>query len=99
MDSAGARALRDRIEQRQQWQEAAAVADGNQPRSDPDGDRLESFDGTTRRYHPEQKIEYVDGKRMLVTSRTFKHLIDGSWETEVVVEGAEPAPQLTVVQY
>ncbi len=99
MDTAGARALKDRIEQRLQWQGAASVADGRQPQTDPDGERLESFEDDVRRYHSTQKIEYRDGERKLVTSRICKRLVDGSWETEEIVESVVSAPELTVVQY
>jgi hypothetical protein len=99
MDTAGARALKARIEQRIQWQEAASVSEGRQPQSDPDAEKLESFEDGVRRYHSEKRFEYVDGQRKLVTCRIFKRLIDGSWETDVVVESVEPAPELTVVQY
>jgi hypothetical protein len=96
MDTAGARALKERIEQRMQWQEARAVAEGRQPKTDPDTERLVSFDDGVRCYEPEQRIEVHDGVRKLVTSRTFKRVVDGEWTTEVVVERVDAAPVLTV---
>ncbi len=99
MDTAGARALKERIEQRLQWQEAAAVADGRQPAADPDAAKLESFEGDVRRYHAETKVELVDGEHKLVTSRMVKSIVDGAWQVEVLVEHVEaaPTPALTVL--
>lgn len=99
MDTAGARALKERIEQRMQWQEAAAVSEGRQPESDPDAERLESFEDGVRRYHAEKRVEFHDGQRKLVTSRAYKRVVDGAWQTEVVIESVESVPTLVTVHY
>jgi len=96
MDTAGARALKERIEQRLQWQQAPAVCEGRQPKIDPDGENLVSFEDGVRCYRAEQKIEVHDGQRKLVTCRPYKRLVDGEWQTEVVVESIESAPTMTV---
>jgi hypothetical protein len=89
MDSAGARALRDRIEQRVQWQQAPSVRAGRQPWDDPDADRLESFGEGLRLYTARQRLEIQEGLQKKITTRLSKRLVDGAWEDEVTVEDVE----------
>ena len=44
MDPKGAQHLRRRLDSHAQWQRAAAVQNGEQPRADPDAPDLSEFD-------------------------------------------------------
>jgi hypothetical protein len=81
VDVAGARRLSWRIEQQRHWRQAAAVADGRQPATDPDTDTLESFEGSERVYAARLTNHG--------TVRLHKRLVDGVWENELVEE-SEP---------
>ena len=63
----GARVLTARIEQHQQWREAAAVREGRQPAADPDAAAL---------------VAVVDGVRRY-TDGLEKRLVDGAWVADV----------------
>ena len=63
MDPKGAQHLRRRLDSHAQWQRAAAVQNGEQPRADPDAPDLIEFDEKVRRYR--------DG--------LCKRLVDGCW--------------------
>ena len=65
MDSNGARHLRRRLESHEQWQRAASVQCGDQPKADPDANDLLEFAHGIRRYR--------DG--------LCKHLVGGRWES------------------
>jgi len=78
--------LRQRLAQQEHWREARLVRLGRQPSFDPDGYALESFTGRLRVYRPTQRLERRDGSSALVTERVRKRLVDGAWESEVVVE-------------
>jgi len=67
MDTAGAAALRDRLEQQRHWRLATAVLEGRLPRSDPDAAALRELRGDERLY------EGADGPFL-------KRLIGGAWE-------------------
>ena len=69
MDTEGARQLRDRIDQRQRlhWQTAAAVREGRQDPSDPDGEYLIACRDGVREYEP------TPGTRFM------KRLVEGCW--------------------
>jgi hypothetical protein len=67
MDVAGARLLRQAIEQHEHWNRAEAVRDGRQSARDPNAAQLIELDGAIRRYRG------GDG-------RVFeKRLRDGRW--------------------
>jgi hypothetical protein len=71
MDVAGARALRDRIDLRQQeqWREAAAVRSGYQDPADPDAEHLVRSRSRVRIY-------------VRPAERPFaKALVSGRWQT------------------
>ena len=86
MDVTGAQILSQRLAQQEQWREARFVRLGQQPSFDPDGHALESFSGGVRVYRPKQRLENRDGRPAMVTERVRKRLVDGAWESEVVVE-------------
>jgi hypothetical protein len=65
MDTNGARLLRRRLESHEHWVRAAAVQCGDQPRADPDAERLVDFTQAVR--------WYGDG--------LCKRLIRGRWES------------------
>ena len=60
MDASGARELQRRIEQCQQWQQAAAVREGRQAAHDPDQHRLTDIGDGVRFYDTFAK-RLVDG--------------------------------------
>jgi len=84
MDVAGARALTDRIEQQQHWEQAEAVRDGRQPACDPDADELTSLRDGIRVYGTRRTTTYAGGVSRLVTQVFCKRLVDGWWEGHVV---------------
>ncbi len=86
MDVAGAGALQWRLAEQEQWRRARAVRVGLQPAVDPDHHALESFRGLTRYYRAEQRVEVVEGRSELVTRRFCKLVVEGVWESQVVVE-------------
>ena len=79
MDGNGARILSQRIAQQQNWEQADAVRDGRQPRTDPHLAELESFDGALRLYGPQRSPEQVNGHVRFFNSRLVKELRDGEW--------------------
>jgi hypothetical protein len=89
MDITGAQVLSERLAQQEQWREARAVRLGRQPSFDPDGWALESFADGVRIYRCEQRLEQRDGRSTWVTQRVRKILVDGVWESEVVVENVQ----------
>ena len=72
MDPNGARHLRRRLASHAQWQQAAAVQQGEQPSSDPDAQELVDFEGDVRRYR--------DG--------LCKRLIEGRWTSSLEDDAA-----------
>jgi len=86
MDITGAGVLRQRLAQQEQWRQAYSVRTGLQPSFDPDGYALESFRAGIRYYGTEQRTEVNAGRTELVTHRICKRLIDGVWESDVIVE-------------
>jgi len=89
MDAIGARELRLRIEERQQWQQAEAVRDGRQSREDPDAHRLSRIANGLRVYDSEEAWTIVDGVRVKRALTLAKKLVNGWWEV-VTLEAAEP---------
>jgi hypothetical protein len=87
MDVTGAEVLRRRLAQQEHWREARLVRLGRQPSFDPDGHSLESFSAGVRLYRPKQRVERQNGHPSVVTERVRKRLVNGAWESEVVVEG------------
>lgn len=81
MDTEGARHLRDRIAQHQQWCLAEAVQKGEQPPSDPDADRLEEI-GEGYRLYEAEVVRGDDGG--LAYRRLRKTLVDGRWHGTLV---------------
>jgi len=71
VDVAGARALKAKIDARQQlhWQQASAVLEGLQDPADPDAEHLVRCRGNVREY------ELRPGRRYA------KQLVDGRWQT------------------
>ena len=86
MDVTGAEVLRQRLAQQQHWREAKLVRLGRQPSFDPDGHALESYSDGLRVYRPMQRPELRNGQPAMITERVRKRLVDGAWESEVVVE-------------
>jgi hypothetical protein len=86
---AGAEVLRFRIEQHEHWQQARSVRLGTQAASDPEAYLLESCKPLLRVYRVERKVEFYEGQRALVISRLRKHLVDGEWHSERLIEGVE----------
>ena len=62
MDPKGAQHLRRRLDSHAQWQRAAAVQSGEQPRADPDAPDLIEFDEKVRRYRDGLCKRLVDGR-------------------------------------
>ena len=81
MDANGAKELRNRIAEQQQWRLADAVRRGDQPARDPDAHELERFSGSVRSYGCDTREHLVDGRRASVTYRLVKRLVSGRWET------------------
>jgi hypothetical protein len=82
----GAEALSFRIEQQAHWQQAESVLDGRQVRVDPDGLELEEVDNGLRVYRMHEVPGMMDGRRALLSQRLVKRLVDGVWESDLVVE-------------
>jgi hypothetical protein len=82
-----AEALSFRLAQQEQWQQAAAVQEGRQPRVDPDGAELEEIDEGTRIYRPHEVYRMMGGRKALVAQRIVKRLdAGGHWENDVIVD-------------
>jgi hypothetical protein len=86
VDRSGADVLRKRIEEQEHWEQAPAVRDGQQARSDPDRDELRELGSGVRLYGYEQRHEVADGYRALVTWRVCKRLHQGFWERDLIRE-------------
>lgn len=80
MDTNGARHLRDRIAQHQQWCLAEAVRRGEQAERDPDAERLEEIGEGYRLY----TAEFVTQRGVVARRRLRKSLVDGRWEAALV---------------
>ena len=89
MDITGAQILSERLAQQEHWREAREVRIGLQPSFDPDGYALESFSDGVRLYRREQRVEQQDGRPAMVTQRIRKVLVDGAWQSEVLVENVQ----------
>jgi hypothetical protein len=89
MDANGARELSKRLESQQHWQQADAVARGEQPASDPDAQDLEQLGDGVRLYGVETHHTVVEGLPAVVTHRLCKRLRDGRWEATLEVERVE----------
>ncbi len=88
MDANGARELSKRLEAQQHWRQAAAVQQGEQPATDPDGpDLIEMADGI-RRYRRESGEIPTNGATASAADRLCKRLVNGRWETSY--EADEP---------
>jgi hypothetical protein len=89
MDAAGAKELRKRLHQQEQWRRARAVQDGRQAPVDWDGRHLEETADGIRYYGRECSHAVVDGRRALVTLRMVKRLVGDFWETSLEQESVE----------
>ena len=89
MDAAGARGLRFRIEQQEQWRQADAVLDGRQPPVDPDTQDLQGLGDGVRLYSTRATRGGV--------VRICKRLVDGVWEHGAIEETVE-APAREIVR-
>jgi hypothetical protein len=90
--SHGEQTLTDRLAQQAHWRQAEAVRHGSQAPTDPDAYELEEVRDGVRLYNiREQRRKTVDGRKMLVTERLTKRLIDGRWTTVYETEGVRPA--------
>jgi hypothetical protein len=88
----GPQTLNARLQQQAHWRQAAAVQGGEQPATDPDGGELEELRDGLRLYRVrEQHRDVVDGRRVLVTQRLTKRLVDGRWAIVYEVENVRPA--------
>jgi len=68
------------------------VQRGEQPATDPDAYELEELQDGLRLYHTrEQQRRTVEGRKLLVTQRLTKRLVDGHWATVYEVEHVRPA--------
>jgi hypothetical protein len=88
MDANGARELSKRLEAQEHWRQAAAVQQGEQPATDPDGpDLIEMADGI-RRYRRESGGNPAYGTKT-PADRLCKRLVNGRWETSYEADGPE----------
>jgi hypothetical protein len=68
------------------------VQRGEQPATDPDAYELEELQDGLRVYSiREQQRRTVERRKMLVTQRLTKRLVDGRWATVYEVEQIRPA--------
>jgi hypothetical protein len=68
------------------------VQRGDQPATDPDAYELEELQDDLRLYDVrEQQRRTVEGRKVLVTQRLTKRLVDGHWATVYEVEHVRPA--------
>ena len=64
---------------------------GEQPATDPEAYELEEIHDGLRVYNVrEQQRQIVEGRRVLVTQRLTKRLVDGYWSTVYEVEHIRP---------
>jgi hypothetical protein len=74
------------------WRQAPSVQQGEQPATDPDAYELEELQDALRLYSVrEQQRRTVEGRKVLVTQRLTKRLVDGHWATVYEVEQVRPA--------
>ena len=84
--------LQARLAQQAHWRLAPAVQRGEQSATDPDAYDLEELQEGLRLYSTrEQQRRTVEGRKVLVTQRLTKRLIDGSWATVYETEHVRPA--------
>jgi len=68
------------------------VQRGEQPATDPDAFDLEGLEEALRLYGiREQQRRVVEGRKLLVTQRMTKRLVDGRWATVYEDEDIRPA--------
>ena len=92
MDARGAQTLQNRLAQQAHWRQAAAVQTGEQSPTDPDAYELDELQEGVRLYGiREQHRETVEGRKVLVTRRLTKRLVDGRWATVYETERVRPA--------
>ena len=82
----GAEALKFRLEQQMQWQEATEVRAGRQPQVDPEGAELEGIGEGVRVYRFHEVPGVMDGRAALLTQRLVKRLENDCWESDVEVD-------------
>lgn len=86
------RRLDGRLAQQAHWRLAPAVQRGEQSATDPDSYDLEELQDGLRLYGTrEQQRRTVEGRKVLVTQRLTKRLVDGSWATVYETEHIRPA--------
>jgi hypothetical protein len=84
--------LEGRLAQQAHWRQAPSVQRGEQSATDPDAYELEELQDGLRLYTiREQQRRTVEGRRVLVTHRLTKRLVDGHWATVYEVEHVRPA--------
>jgi len=86
MERVGAEALSFRLEQQAQWDQAPAVRDGRQPRTDPDAVELEEIGEGVRIYRSHEVPGTMDGRQAILSQRLVKRLALGYWENDVEVD-------------
>jgi hypothetical protein len=87
-----AHTLEARLAQQAHWRLAPCVQRGEQSATDPDAYELEELQDGLRLYSTrEQQRRTVEGRKMLVTQRLTKRLVDGRWSTVYEVEHIRPA--------
>jgi hypothetical protein len=87
-----AHTLEGRLAQQAHWRQAPSVQRGEQSATDPDAYELEELQDGLRLYGiREQQRRTVEGRRVLVTQRLTKRLVDGQWATVYEVEHVRPA--------
>jgi Type VI secretion system, TssF len=86
------RTLEGRLAQQAHWRLAPSVQRGEQSATDPDAYQLEELQEGLRLYSiREQQRRTVEGRKVLVTQRLTKRLVDGRWTTVYEVEHVRPA--------
>jgi hypothetical protein len=87
-----AHTLEGRLAQQAHWRLAPSVQQGEQSATDPDAYALEELQDGLRLYSiREQQRRTVEGRKVLVTQRLTKRLVDGRWATVYEVENVRPA--------
>ena len=87
-----AHTLEGRLAQQAHWRLAPSVQRGEQSATDPDAYELEELHDGLRLYSTrEQQRRTVEGRKVLVTHRLTKRLVEGHWTTVYEIEHVRPA--------
>jgi hypothetical protein len=84
-------ALRLRLTEQEQWEEAESVLDGRQPRVDPDNADLEELGDGTRIYRLHEVDGTMDDLPARISRRLVKRLEAGAWVSDIVVDSYQRA--------